>query len=182
MLREERNAVTMTTRQRLARIAEAEARRPFHGFVMSLQHNLQPIVSLFPPWPIHKWVRNWCAAFVYYCCLKAGFELPVRWPDDRVPTNFALCAAWLAWAKLPALRLHSPATRGAFQPQAADTVIYDHVFNGSPHDHIGIVLEVRADTITVAEGNVNNASAVITRPKDRHIRGYIRIPSGFALR
>ncbi len=148
---------------------------------MSLWPNLLPIVSLFPTWSLRKWDRNWCAAFVYYCCDKAGFGLPVRWPDDRVPTNFASCAAWLAWASLPTLHFYSPATSRTFRPQRADLIVYDRVFNGSPHDHMGIVLEIRSDTVIVAEGNFNSLSVVITRPRDSHIRGYIRIPNGFAL-
>jgi hypothetical protein len=33
--------------------------------------------------------------------------------------------------------------------------------------------------ILAAEGNVNNVSELVERPKDEHIRAYIRIPDGY---
>ena len=44
---------------------------------------------------------------------------------------------------------------------------------------MGIVLEKREHTILAAEGNVGNASGLIERPIDEHIRAYIRIPDGY---
>lgn len=44
---------------------------------------------------------------------------------------------------------------------------------------MGIVLQNNGNTIIVAEGNLNNVSGIIERPKDEHIRGYIRIPDGY---
>lgn len=56
------------------------------------------------------------------------------------------------------------------------------VFINQEHDHIGIILEVDADTITVAEGNAfhDNISRIIKRRIDKHIRAYIRIPDGYS--
>ena len=47
------------------------------------------------------------------------------------------------------------------------------------HDHIGIVIEKRENTILAVEGNVNNRSVIIERPVDEHIRAFIRIPNGY---
>ena len=44
---------------------------------------------------------------------------------------------------------------------------------------MGIVLQSTGNTIIAAKGNLNNASGIIERPKDAHIRGYIRIPDGY---
>ena len=44
---------------------------------------------------------------------------------------------------------------------------------------MGIVLRSTGNTIIAAEGNLNNTSGIIERPKDAHIRGYIRIPDGY---
>ncbi len=44
---------------------------------------------------------------------------------------------------------------------------------------MGIVLQNTENTIIAAEGNLNNVSGIIERPKDEHIRGYIRIPEGY---
>ena len=169
----------MDARDRLAAIAERSARRPFHGNVMSLEPNLQPIVDLFPPWPLRKWNDKWCAAFVYYCCRQAGLQLPFKYPDESVKTNFASCDAWLSWAKLPETGFYSSRGNRAFCPARGDIVVYDNVFDPSPHDHMGIVLRNHTAWLTVAEGNVNNVSAVLNRPKNSHIRGYIRIPDRY---
>ena len=67
----------------------------------------------------------------------------------------------------------------SFLPEAGDIVIYDRVFEGREHDHMGVVLRSDGNAIIAAEGNLNNASGIIERPMDAHIRGYIRIPDGY---
>jgi len=42
-------------------------------------------------------------------------------------------------------------------------------------DHIGIVVKCNPGFIQVAEGNYNNVSAIVDRPLDEHIRGFIRL-------
>ena len=116
------------------------------------------------------------AAFVYYCCREAGFDLPIR-PKECRSCHLAGCIAWEEWALGdPRIEYH----RGdGFTPEPGDIVLYDRVFENAPHDHIGIVLENRGQAILAAEGNVNNVSALMERPLDEHIRAYIRIPDGF---
>ena len=60
-----------------------------------------------------------------------------------------------------------------------DIVLYDRVFNNQEHDHIGIVLRKRGNTLIVAEGNKDNISQIVERPLDGHIRAFIRIPDGY---
>ena len=67
-------------------------------------------------------------------------------------------------------------------PDAGDIVIYDRVFEDKEHDHMGIVLEKRKHTLLAAEGNIGNASGIIERSMDEHIRAYIRIPDGYQYR
>ena len=69
--------------------------------------------------------------------------------------------------------------REEFAAESGDIVLYDRVFENREHDHIGIVIENRGDTILAAEGNIDNRSGVIERPADGHIRAYIRIPDGY---
>ena len=165
----------MAFRMELAKVARREALRCFHGFVMETEPNLEPIISLFPAWPLREWDGKWCAAFIYYCCRLAGLDLPVRHPDGRITCNFAGCLAWEQWATLPKTGFwHQPDEPG-FIPDAGDIVLYDGVFDPGPHDHIGIVLQNKPDCLVVAEGNFNNVSAVVERLKDSHIRGFIRI-------
>ena len=66
-----------------------------------------------------------------------------------------------------------------FIPEPGDIVLYDRVFENKEHDHIGIVIEKRENTILAVEGNVNNSSVIIERPVDEHIRAFIRIPNGY---
>jgi len=87
----------------LADIAKTEACKFFHGNVMGVPTNLHPISDLFPyseTWNVNSWDGVWCAAFVYWCCINAGYELPVRYENESVSCNFAGCIAWEQWAKL----------------------------------------------------------------------------------
>ena len=117
----------------------------------------------------------WCAAFVYYCCMQAGYRFPIR-PKECVSCNLAGCGAWEEWAKADN-RVGWLAN--TCLPQPGDIVIYDKVFENKVHDHIGIVVEVRESSILAAEGNLGNMSGVVERPRDGHIRGYISLPDHF---
>jgi hypothetical protein len=165
-------------RERLAQIAEALARTPLHGRTMGLPSNIAILTDHFPRGPRREFDRKWCAAFVYHCCVQAGFRLPPRHPKP-VPGSFAGVPSWLAWAKLPQNRFYFAAAAPGFRPRRGDIVVYDRVFDPGPHDHIGVVLGVSKTTLRVAEGNVNNVSAVLTRERNGHVRGYVRIPNEY---
>ncbi|MBO4887197.1 MAG: CHAP domain-containing protein [Firmicutes bacterium] len=168
------------TREYLARVAKDMAQVPLHGAVDGLASNLAVIVKPFPTWDIREADGLWCAAFVYYCCIEAGFEIPIR-PDECTTCHLAGCIAWEEFATGdPRIEYHKD--EADFVPEAGDIVLYDRVFEDQEHDHIGIVLEKRENTILAAEGNVNNRSVIIERPADAHIRAYIRIPDGYRYR
>ena len=167
-------------RKKLAELGKYYALKPFHGYVMSLKPNIQPITDLFPPWPLNKWDSKWCAAFVYFCCRKAGLNLPVRHPSPKVTCNFAGCGAWLQWSILEGFFFKR--FDNSFSPSPGDIVLYDGVFENKPHDHIGIILRSTKQTIITAEGNVNNVSMIIKRPINNHIRGYIRIKENYCFK
>lgn len=165
------------TRKQLAETAKAMALIDLHGFVDGEMSNLEPVIYPFPGWTLKEADRLWCAAFVYYCCREAGFDIPIR-PAECRTCHLAGCIAWEEFATGdPRIEYH----RGGedFVPEAGDIVLYDRVFEDREHDHIGIVLENREDTILVAEGNIDNRSGIVERPADGHIRAYIRIPDGF---
>ncbi len=164
---------------KLASIAREEACRCFHGCVSGTESNLDPIIAPFPKWTKAEADGNWCAAFVYYCCGKAGYGVPIR-PAEGLSCNLAGCGAWEEWAMTDEqLAYHRPSNADNFEPAAGDIVLFDRVFNGSEHDHIGIVLDAKQDRIVTAEGNINNISGILERPRDEHIRAYIRIPENF---
>ena len=168
------------TGKHLAEIAGKAARIPFHGDVEGKESNLEPLIRFFPTWTLREADGLWCAAFVYYCCREAGFEIPIR-PDECRTCHLAGCIAWEEFAQGDT-RIEYHKGEESFVPEAGDIVLYDSVFENREHDHIGIVIENRETTIVAAEGNINNRSGLIERPKDEHIRGYIRIPDGFHYR
>ena len=166
-----------STRKHLAEVAGKAAIIPFHGYIEGKESNLEPIIRFFPKWTLKEADGLWCAAFVYYCCREASFTIPVR-PDECKTCNLAGCIAWEEFAQGD-IRIEYHKGKESFVPEAGDIVIYDRVFENREHDHIGIVIENRDNTIIAAEGNLNNISGIIERPKDGHIRCYIRIPDGY---
>ena len=165
------------TRKHLAEVAEKAAQIPFHGYIEGKESNLEPIVRFFPKWTLKEADGLWCAAFVYYCCREAGFEIPIR-PEECKTCHLAGCIAWEELAQGDARIEYHKGTED-FVPEAGDIVLYDRVFENREHDHIGIVLRNTGNTIIAAEGNLNNISGIIERAKDEHIRAYIRIPDGY---
>ena len=168
------------TRENLAKVAEKAAQIPFHGYMEGEESNLEPVIRFFPKWTQREADGLWCAAFVYYCCREAGFDIPIR-PEACKSCHLAGCIAWEEFAVGdPRIGYHQSGE--GFVPEAGDIVLYDRVFENKEHDHIGIVMENRRNTILAAEGNINNKSGIIERPKDAHIRGYLRIPDGYKYR
>jgi len=167
------------TREKLAEVAREKALMPFHGYLEGKASNLEPMVRLFPKWNIQAADRLWCAAFVYYCCVEAGFQIPYS-PNECITCSLAGCGGWEEYAVGDARIEYHKGDEG-FIPEPGDIVIYDRVFAGREHDHIGIVLETRENTILAAEGNVRdeNTSGIVERARDEHIRAYIRIPDGY---
>ena len=169
--------IEKATREGLAETAREKATIPFHGYVDGMASNLAPIVRPFPTWTLKDADGLWCAAFVYYCCMEAGFEFPIR-PNECKTCHLAGCIAWEEFAAGDR-RIECRKGSEDFVPEAGDIVIYDRVFENREHDHMGIVLENRGNRIVAAEGNVNNTSGIVERPADEHIRAYIRIPNGY---
>ena len=168
------------TREYLAKVAREMALVPFHGAVNGLASNLEPIVRPFPTWSVREADGLWCAAFVYYCCREAGFEIPYR-PRECRTCHLAACLGWEEFAAGEGWVEYHRRTE-TFSPEAGDIVIYDRVFENREHDHMGIVLEKREHALLAAEGNVGNTSGIIERLIDEHIRAYIRIPDGYQYR
>ena len=166
----------MCTRSKLAEVARMEALRPFHGTLPNKESNIKPIVDLFPKWSVEQADRNWCAGFVYYCCVKAGFIIPYS-PNECVSCSLAGCGGWEDFAIGDERIEYHLGTDKSFIPEAGDIVLYDRVFINLEHDHIGIVLENREDSIIVAEGNTfnDNISRILERIKMNtsvHLFGY----------
>ncbi|MGI6279097.1 MAG: CHAP domain-containing protein [Acutalibacteraceae bacterium] len=161
----------------LAKIARDEAVKFYHGFVMHTKPNFQDLIR---PFGISEQQadRTWCGAFVHYCCKKAGFNLPAKPPGSSF--DFLKCYAWEDWAKADKNIDYFKAGNNGSTPEIGDIVLYDKVFDNRENDHIGIIVDLNGDTITAAEGNINNVSGIISRQIDHHIRAYIRIPENYS--
>ena len=161
-------------REYLARIAQTEALKFYHGKLPGVPSNLQEIVAHFPNWTMEEADGLWCAAFVYHCVKNAGFDLPVR-PKECEAGSLAGCLSWEQWALADPRITYIKGSDPACLPLRGDIVLFDHVFENKEHDHMGIVLAVTDATITTAEGNVNNMSVILERPRDAHLRAIIRL-------
>ncbi len=113
-----------------------------------------------------KYTDSWCATFVSACAIKTGMT-------DIIPTECG-CGEMVQLFQ----KLGEWDENDARAPKAGDIIFYDWQDSGvgdnrGTPDHVGIVEEVCGSTITVIEGNKNNA---VGRRKiavnGRYIRGY----------
>ncbi len=112
---------------------------------------------------------DWCAAFVYYLVMKAGYQLNVK-PFKNKRGTFGLVGIWLEWGAV------ENKFRGrSYEPEPGDLVLYDRLLSDSELDHIGIVLENNGTYLLTAEGNVNNMTGLFERDKNNKIRGYVSL-------
>ncbi|OAB28386.1 hypothetical protein PMSD_22975 [Paenibacillus macquariensis subsp. defensor] len=160
----------MNRRKILAEIAEEIALRPLIGNEDKCGRDLEPILSYFPR-ENPSIGFDWCAAFVYHCCIEAGVKLPVRYPEP-VSRNFAWVEAWLEWGQLNGF--YHPVSDLSIVPGQGDLIIFDNILGNGPNDHIGVVLRTEQNKIITAEGNFHNKSGIFERTQDQ-INGYIRI-------
>ncbi len=166
----------------LATTAETLARKNIRG-----ERNDADFLSLiryFPETTAFDELKSaWCAAFVYHCCLTAGFTLPIRPPHTSC--RLAAVTAWLEWGTDNGF-CFSP--KDGFNPEPGDIIIYNNILpkdlkppDSSWSDHIGIVLTGEGNRLIVAEGNVDNrnCSGIIERAFDDTIGCFLRIPDDF---
>ncbi|KQY94627.1 hypothetical protein ASD24_03505 [Paenibacillus sp. Root52] len=165
-------------RQGLVNIAEELAGQVIVG--ISGDQRYRDICQYWPDQDIHKVLQgNWCAAFVYHCCMLAGIVLPIRYPSGKY--RLAGVGAMLEWSQLPETGFFHHDKEYGFKPERGDIVIYEKLLSDDSHDHVGIVLELDDDTILVAEGNKDNenCSDIVRRSRSHCILGYIRIDNEY---
>ncbi len=109
----------------------------------------------------------WCAAFVSAVAQELGLL-------EIIPVECS-CSAMIAQAKAAGIWEE----HDSYVPKAGDLLMYDWQANGKGDnrgapDHVGIVLEVRGNTIFVVEGNYNDAVGIRRVPLDgQYIRGFV---------
>lgn len=166
-------------RSKLADIAESLAKENIIGLPSDQRY--REICKYWPDHGIYEVLHsNWCAAFVYHCCMQAGFYLPIRYPNAKY--RLAGVGAWLEWSILPENDFFNKKGQHGFTPERGDIIVYDQLLSDKAHDHIGIVLACDANEILVAEGNRDNEnySSVFYRDQWQCILGYIRIPNHYS--
>ena len=137
---------TLGTKEKLIRVSKEAALIPFHGYLDGNDSNIEPLIRFFPKWNIKDADRCWCAAFVYYCCVKSGFDFPYS-PNGCTSCSLAGCGGWEEFAITNDNIEYIKKSDNSFTIQPGDIVIYDYVFCNKEHDHIGVVLEVLKDKI-----------------------------------
>ncbi|MBW4660363.1 MAG: CHAP domain-containing protein [Drouetiella hepatica Uher 2000/2452] len=117
---------------------------------------------------------DWCCAFVYYCCLQAGFSFPVK-PTESHRSTLGVVRVWYDWANLPENQFYHAANGVSAKPAPGDIVLFDRLLENVDLDHIGVVVGIEPEGIATAEGNFRNKTGIFYRPFDEHINGYIRL-------
>ncbi len=166
---------------RLAAVARAEAELEPAGDTRLAGPQVEKYLSLFretmnrragtQQYSDRSGGYSWCGAFVYYCCIQAGFEIKPE-PSQLVDGSLAAVSTWHAWASLPGSQmLLAPAQ----MPAIGDIVLFDRLLEDKPLDHVGVVVGVGSDSITTAEGNVHNRGGIFNRKLDGHINSFVRL-------
>lgn len=113
-----------------------------------------------------KYTDAWCAACASAAAIVAGLT-------DIIPTECG-CAAMIELFK----KLGSWEESDSYKPEPGDYIFYDWSDSGSGDntgnpDHVGVVEKIAGSTITVIEGNKNNAvERRNIQVNGRYIRGY----------
>ena len=113
-----------------------------------------------------KYTDSWCATFVSACAIKCGYTdiIPTECSCNQMINGFKKIGRWCE--------------DDSHVPSAGDIIFYDWQDNGvgdnkGSSDHVGIVEKVEGNTITVIEGNKNDAVSRRTiKVNGRYIRGY----------
>lgn len=133
-----------------------------HKQIIDVYNNHKPLARGYAV----KYTDAWCATFVSACAIKCGYT-------DIIPTECG-CSPMIQLFK----NLGEWVENDAYVPKSGDIIFYDWQDSGSGDntgvpDHVGIVENVSGSTITVIEGNKNNAVARRTiQVNGKYIRGY----------
>lgn len=109
---------------------------------------------------------SWCATFVSFVGIKAGFS-------DIIPRECG-CERMIAIYK----KLGRWVENDAYAPKIGDVIFYDWDDSGKGNDtgfsdHVGIVVSVNRNTLKVVEGNKNDAVGYRNiKVNGKYIRGY----------
>lgn len=133
-----------------------------HKKIIDVYNNHKPLARGYKV----KYTDAWCATFVSSCAIKCGYT-------DIIPTECG-CSPMIQLFK----NIGSWVENDAYVPKSGDIIFYDWQDSGigdntGVPDHVGIVEKVSGSTITVIEGNKNNAvERRNIQVNGKFIRGY----------
>ncbi len=133
-----------------------------HKKIIDLYNSHKPLARSYKV----KYTDSWCATFVSACAIKCGYTdiIPTECSCNQMIKGFQKIGRWCE--------------DDSHVPSPGDVIFYDWQDSGKgdnkgSSDHVGIVEKVEGSTITVIEGNKNDA---VGRRKlqvnGRYIRGY----------
>lgn len=132
-----------------------EGTKAHHEIIDFYNANIRPLPRNYKV----KYSDSWCATFVSVILFKCGAK--------NAPYE---CGVYNMYIK--AMKYGEIVTT----PQRNDLVIYDWGHNGSL-DHVGIIDNITGDTLTVIEGNKNDAVGIrMISKRNKAIAHYIRVP------
>ena len=127
-----------------------------HDKVVELYNKIKPL----PVGYILKNTDDWCAAYVSTILYYAGYK---KICECSVPRMIQIAKMLKIW-------------KTGIKPKIGDLVIYDwdSIKDG---DHVGIIIAINGNSLTVKEGNKNNAIGIrVINYYDSKITGFIVIP------
>lgn len=133
-----------------------------HKQIIDLYNSHKPLARGYKV----KYTDAWCATFVSAVAIKLGYTaiIPAECGCDKQIALFKNLGSWVE--------------NDAYTPSPGDIIYYDWQDSGSGDntggsDHVGIVEKVSGNTITVIEGNKNDAVGRRTLAVNgKFIRGY----------
>lgn len=133
-----------------------------HREIIDLYNSHKPLARGYAV----KYTDAWCSTFASAAAIKAGLTniIPTECGCEEHIKRFRALGAWME--------------ADSYIPSPGDYIFYDWQDDGKGDctgraDHVGIVTSCDGKTVTVIEGNLNNAVGCRTLPVNgRYIRGY----------
>lgn len=133
-----------------------------HKKIIDLYNSHKPLARGYAV----KYTDAWCATYGSAIAIALGYT-------DIIPTECSCNKQIALWKELGRWQEDD-----AYVPSAGDYIYYDWDDNGSGNcvggsEHVGIVISVYNNKITIIEGNKNNSVATrVLNVNGRYIRGY----------
>lgn len=133
-----------------------------HRAIIDLYNEIRPLPRGYKV----SYTDAWCATFVSAVGHACGLER-IIFPECSCPKMITLYKAAGRWME-----------DDAYLPQLGDLIFYDWQDDGQGDnvgqaDHVGLVLQVNGEALTIIEGNCGHAVSTRRLQRDgRYIRGY----------